>query len=106
MLSCSLVVIIGRRGELVRGRVPAGLCAQRIDVPDMPPSLLLPACDGVALGVLDGPPTRCGVQSIATSVTPRWRSASSTPLTMAGVAAMVPASPTPLTPNGFDVAGV
>lgn len=50
--------------------------------------------------------TRCGVQGIATSVTPRWRSASSTPLTMAGVAAMVPASPTPLTPNGFDVAGV
>ena len=40
------------------------------------------------------------------SLTPRWRTASSTELTTAGVEAMVPASPTPLTPNGFVVEGV
>ena len=40
------------------------------------------------------------------SLTPRWRTASSTELTTAGVEAMVPASPTPLTPSGFVVEGV
>ena len=40
------------------------------------------------------------------SLTPRWRTASTTALTTAGVEAIVPASPTPLTPSGLDVAGV
>ena len=40
------------------------------------------------------------------SSTPRCRIASITALTTAGVEAMVPASPTPLTPSGFVVAGV
>ena len=35
-------------------------------------------------------------------VTPSWRSASMTALTIAGVAAIVPASPMPLTPSEFD----
>src|SRR6185503_17886873 len=47
--------------------------------------------------------TRCGVHGISTSVTPRCRTASRTPLTIAGVEAIVPASPTPLTPSGFVV---
>ena len=50
--------------------------------------------------------TRCEVVGISMSLTPNWRTASSTALTMAGVEAIVPASPTPLTPSGFDVAGV
>src|SRR5690606_2123555 len=50
--------------------------------------------------------TRCGEHGISTSLTPRCRSASTTPLTTAGVEAMVPASPTPLTPSGLEVAGV
>src|SRR5690606_41271682 len=50
--------------------------------------------------------TRCGEHGISTSLTPRCRSASTTPLTAAGVEAMVPASPTPLTPSGLEVAGV
>ena len=49
--------------------------------------------------------TRSGLHGICTSETPNWRTASTTALTTAGVDAMVPASPTPLTPNGFDVAG-
>ena len=39
-------------------------------------------------------------------VTPSWRSASMTALTIAGVAAIVPASPMPLTPSEFDGDGV
>ena len=50
--------------------------------------------------------TRCGVHGISTSVTPSGRSASITASTTAGVEAMVPASPTPLTPSGLLVAGV
>ena len=50
--------------------------------------------------------TRSGVQGIRTSWTPKWRTASTTASTTAGVDAIVPASPTPLTPSGFDVAGV
>ena len=38
--------------------------------------------------------------------TPRWLSASITALCTAGVAPMVPASPIPLTPNGFRCVGV
>src|SRR5207248_10893852 len=59
----------------------------------------------------DAPPesarqTRSGLHGIATSVTPRGRSASTTALTTAGVDAIVPASPTPLTPTRFGGAGV
>src|SRR5690606_16987235 len=50
--------------------------------------------------------TRSGVQGIGTSWTPYGRSASTTALTTAGVDAIVPASPTPLTPSGLVVAGV
>ena len=50
--------------------------------------------------------TRIGVVGISMSFTPRWRTASITALTTAGVEAIVPASPTPLTPNGFVVDGV
>ena len=50
--------------------------------------------------------TRCEVVGIWMSVTPKWRSASSTPFTMAGVEAMVPASPQPLIPRGFEGQGV
>jgi hypothetical protein len=46
------------------------------------------------------------VHGIATSATPNGRSASTTALTTAGVEAIVPASPTPLTPSGLLVAGV
>ena len=41
-----------------------------------------------------------------TSSTPNWRTASTTAFTTAGVDAMAPASPTPLTPNGLLVEGV
>src|ERR1019366_6084063 len=47
--------------------------------------------------------TLCGAQGMATSCTPRCLMASRTPLTMAGVEAIVPASPTPLTPRSFVV---
>ncbi len=50
--------------------------------------------------------TRSGVHAIRTSSTPNCRSASTTALTTAGVDAMVPASPTPLTPSGLVVDGV
>jgi hypothetical protein len=50
--------------------------------------------------------TRSGVQGMGTSLTPMGRNASTMALTTAGVEAMVPASPTPLTPNGLEVAGV
>ena len=43
--------------------------------------------------------TRSGVHGIWMSLTPRWRTASTTALTTAGVEAMVPASPTPLVPS-------
>ena len=49
--------------------------------------------------------TRIGVHGITMSVTPNGRSASMTPLTMAGVEAIVPASPTPLAPSSFFSAG-
>src|SRR4029079_11406094 len=50
--------------------------------------------------------TRIGLQGISMSLTPRCRTASMTALTTAGVDAIVPASPTPLTPSGLVVAGV
>src|SRR5690606_39399976 len=50
--------------------------------------------------------TRSGVQGMGTSWTPYGRSASTMAFTTAGVEAMVPASPTPLTPSGLLVAGV
>ena len=43
--------------------------------------------------------TRSGVHGIVTSLTPKGRSASTIALTTAGVEAIVPASPTPLTPS-------
>ncbi len=49
--------------------------------------------------------TRSGVQGIWMSLTPRWRTASTTALTTAGVEAMVPASPTPLVPRVLVVLG-
>ena len=50
--------------------------------------------------------TRCGEAGILMPVTPSGRSASTTALMAAWAAAMVPASPTPLTPRGFDGLGV
>ena len=50
--------------------------------------------------------TRSGVHGIGTSVTPNGRSASTIAFTTAGVDAIVPASPTPLTPSGLSVDGV
>src|SRR5262245_49914427 len=50
--------------------------------------------------------TRYGVHGIGTSTTPSGRSASSTAFITAGGAAIAPASPTPLVPSGFVVAGV
>ena len=50
--------------------------------------------------------TRSGVHGITTSRMPSGRSASMIALTTAGVDAIVPASPTPLTPSGLVVAGV
>src|SRR5207244_6811177 len=50
--------------------------------------------------------TRSGVQGIWMSFTPYGRSASTIALTTAGVAAMVPASPTPLAPSGWPGAGL
>ena len=47
--------------------------------------------------------TRSGVHGICTSLMPHGRSASTIALTTAGVEAMVPASPTPLTPSGLVV---
>ena len=43
--------------------------------------------------------TRSGVQGIVMSSMPRWRTASTTAFTTAGVEAIVPASPTPLVPS-------
>ena len=40
------------------------------------------------------------------SFTPRWARASTTALTTAGVAPIVPASPTPLAPRGLTGVGV
>ena len=50
--------------------------------------------------------TRSGVHGIWMSLTPNWRTASTTALTTAGVEAIVPASPTPLVPSVFVVDGV
>jgi hypothetical protein len=50
--------------------------------------------------------TRSGVHGITMSRMPYCRSPSMIELTTAGVEAIVPASPTPLTPSGFVVAGV
>ena len=50
--------------------------------------------------------TRWGVAGISTSSTPHGRRASTIALITAGVEAMVPASPTPLTPSGVSVPGV
>src|SRR5690606_17770397 len=50
--------------------------------------------------------TFTGVTGIVMSLTPRGRRASRTPLTMAGGAAVVPVSPTALTPRVFVVASV
>src|SRR5699024_3440031 len=49
--------------------------------------------------------TRIGVHGMSMSCTPRWRTASTTALTTAGVDAIVPASPPPLTPRTVLVAG-
>ena len=49
--------------------------------------------------------TRSGVQGIRMSLIPRWRTASTTAFTTAGVEAIVPASPTPLVPSVLVVAG-
>jgi len=45
--------------------------------------------------------TRSGLHGIVMSLTPSGRSASMIALTTAGVEAIVPASPTPLTPSRF-----
>ena len=45
--------------------------------------------------------TFSGLAGIVTSVTPYGESASTTALITAGVEAIVPVSPTPLTPSGF-----
>ena len=50
--------------------------------------------------------TRSGVAGMSMSVTPRGASASTTAFITAGVAAIVPASPMPFTPSGFDGLGV
>ena len=50
--------------------------------------------------------TRSGVHGIGTSVTPSGRRALTIAFTTAGVDAIVPASPTPLTPSGLSVEGV
>src|SRR5262249_44428467 len=50
--------------------------------------------------------TRSGVHGIVMSLIPSGRSASTIALTTAGVEAIVPASPTPLTPSGLVVEGV
>src|SRR5262249_10008707 len=47
-----------------------------------------------------------GLSGMSTWRTPNGSSASITALTMAGVAPIVPASPTPFTPNGFTGLGV
>jgi len=52
----------------------------------------------VALGLVALPGL---VQGISTSLMPSGRSASTIALTTAGVEAIVPASPTPLTPSEF-----
>ena len=49
--------------------------------------------------------TRSGVHGMVMSLMPNGRSASTMALTTAGVEAIVPASPTPLVPSEFDVAG-
>ena len=49
---------------------------------------------------------RSGVQGIWMSLTPNGRTASRMALTTAGVAAIVPVSPTPFTPSGFVVDGL
>ena len=55
---------------------------------------------------MDRLPDRSGVHGIWMSLTPKWRTASTTAFTTAGVEAMVPASPTPLVPSVFVVDGV
>ena len=50
--------------------------------------------------------TRSGVHGIWMSLTPNWRTASTTALTTAGVEAIVPASPTPLVPSVLVSDGV
>ena len=50
--------------------------------------------------------TRSGVAGIWTSVTPRWDRASTTAFITAAPDAIVPVSPTPLTPSGFVGLGV
>ena len=50
--------------------------------------------------------TRAGVSGLSMCVMPSGESASHTAPTTAGTDAMVPVSPTPLTPSGFTVVGV
>ena len=50
--------------------------------------------------------TRAGCSGISRCLMPRWLSASTAALTTAAVAAIVPASPMPLTPSGFVGDGV
>src|SRR5690242_6565379 len=68
------------------------------------------ACCTAALACAPPPPcavwmarhTRSGVHGIVMSLIPSGRSASTIAFTTAGVEAMVPASPTPLTPSRFE----
>src|SRR6185503_12863979 len=76
-----------RRGVVERGRIHGQL-------------LLVVSARCIARHTLGG------VNGISRWVTPNGASASITALAMAGVAAMVPASPTPFTPNGFTGDGV
>src|ERR1051326_1035282 len=50
--------------------------------------------------------TASGLSGMSICFTPKGDSASTTALTIAGVAPIVPASPTPFTPSGFTGEGV
>lgn len=52
------------------------------------------------------PATRSGLAGMSTCRTPRWASASTTAFWTAGIAPIVPASPTPFAPSGFRGVGV
>src|SRR5690349_2120078 len=62
------------------------------------------AAGGVAVAMARH--TRSGFSGMSMLLTPSGASASHTALTMQGVEAMVPASPTPFTPMGFTGVGV
>src|SRR6516162_9739742 len=71
-------------------------------------SLVVELCRNHAfpLAALMASHTRWGEAGMATSVTPRCERASTIAFMTAGVAAIVPASPIPLTPRGFVGLGV